>query len=69
MICNERSKRMLPGLSQALSWLREGLPPADGAPLSHATYDHSAAFKVAPHRFAAAPRRISAASHRRLEAL
>jgi hypothetical protein len=29
MICNERSTRILPGLSQALDWLRQNLPPAD----------------------------------------
>jgi hypothetical protein len=28
MIGSERSTRILPGLSQALSWLREGLPLA-----------------------------------------
>jgi hypothetical protein len=33
MICNERSTRILPGLNQALSWLRESLPPAARAPL------------------------------------
>jgi len=27
-----RSTRVLPGLSQALSWLRQGLPPTDPAP-------------------------------------
>ncbi|MBB5046403.1 hypothetical protein HNR60_001148 [Rhodopseudomonas rhenobacensis] len=32
MICSERSTRVLPGLSQALSWLRSGLPRSDGAP-------------------------------------
>jgi hypothetical protein len=31
MICNERSTRILPGLSQALDWLRQNLPPADRA--------------------------------------
>ena len=32
MICSERSTRFLPGLSQALSWLRESLPPTERAP-------------------------------------
>ncbi|HEY0331676.1 MAG TPA: hypothetical protein VGC77_21575 [Rhodopseudomonas sp.] len=32
MICSERSTRVLPGLSQALSWLRSGLPRTEGAP-------------------------------------
>jgi hypothetical protein len=29
MICNERTTRILPGLSQALAWLRESLPPSE----------------------------------------
>jgi hypothetical protein len=33
MMCNERSTRILPGLNQALSWLRESLPPTARAPL------------------------------------
>jgi hypothetical protein len=33
MICSERSTRVLPGLSQALSWLRESLPPTERAPV------------------------------------
>jgi hypothetical protein len=35
MMRNERStSRRLPGLSQALSWLRQGLPPAERPPLA-----------------------------------
>jgi hypothetical protein len=33
MICSERSTRILPGLSQALAWLRESLPPTERVPL------------------------------------
>jgi hypothetical protein len=32
MICSERSTRILPGLSQALAWLRESLPPTERTP-------------------------------------
>jgi hypothetical protein len=29
MICNGRTTRILPGLSRALSWLRQNLPPTE----------------------------------------
>lgn len=32
MICSERTTRVLPGLSQALDWLRQNLPQPQPAP-------------------------------------
>lgn len=59
MVCSKRSTRILPGLSQALDWLRQNLPPGT---------ESSPVLIPVPVRTSPQTRRPAAAKFRRLGA-